>query len=70
MLVTIAPAHHHQTVHNQTNGTLRVGSPLLEIAQAINRDCPDDVVVEVLDAAGHREAVFGDEPDYGSVDLF
>jgi hypothetical protein len=65
MLVTIAPAH-----HDQPKSALRVGSPLLEIAQAINRDCPDDVVVEVLDAFGHREAVFGDERDCGAVDLF
>lgn len=65
MLVTLAPAHHGQPKH-----ALRVGSPLLEIAQAINLDCPEDVVVEVLDAQGHREAVFGDDRDYGSVDLF
>ncbi|HYH39758.1 MAG TPA: hypothetical protein VD860_16175 [Azospirillum sp.] len=65
MLVTLAPAH-----RGQPKAMLRVGSPLLEIAQAISRDCPDDVVVEVLDAQGHREAVFGEEQDYGSIDLF
>ncbi|WP_431861728.1 hypothetical protein [Azospirillum sp.] len=65
MLVTLAP-----TPRDHTGGGLRIGSPLLEIAQAINRDCPNDVVVEVLDAHGRREAVFGDEQDYGSIDLF
>lgn len=65
MLVTLAPAP-----RDQNSGTWHVGSPLLEIAQAINRDCPDDVVVEVLDAQGHREAVFGEQQDCGSIDLF
>lgn len=65
MLVTLAPA-----VRDHAHAAFRVGSPLLEIAQAINKDCPEDVVVEVLDEHGHREAVFGEERDYGSIDLF
>lgn len=34
-------------------------SPLFDLAQAIYDDCKQEVVVEVLDSRGNREAMFG-----------
>lgn len=54
MKVTISPCGPE---HVRRPSTLK--SPLFDLAQTIFDDCKQDVVVEVLDVQGNREAVFG-----------
>ncbi|MFD1626542.1 hypothetical protein [Azospirillum griseum] len=55
--------------HNPTLNPLTLKSPLFDLAQAIHDDCPDDLIVEILDSQGTRIAVFGTEEEDG-VELF
>ncbi|MFD1626422.1 hypothetical protein [Azospirillum griseum] len=64
MKVTISPCGSDHARRPSVQKT-----PLFALAQAIHDDCPDDVVVEVLDSNGVREAVFG-AVEEDSVELF
>lgn len=55
--------------HNPTLNLLTLKSPLFDLAQAIHDDCPDDIIVEILDSQGTRIAVFGAEEEDG-LELF
>jgi hypothetical protein len=54
MKVTLSPCAPDQVRRPST-----LKSPLFDLAQTIYDDCKQDVVVEVLDSHGNREAVFG-----------
>ncbi len=67
MKVTISPCGSDHTRRSSTQSTQK--TQLFELAQAIHDDCPDDMIVEILDSHGVREAVFGAVED-NSIELF